>query len=729
MNQLQNSLLLAGLPVILLLSGYWLAARLTALSLAERLAAAVLTGLGVLLWNIATVNFFQPLAGVWAWICLWPIAATLLSARARCAVWQDAHTVFRHRRGLTALALAAGFLVLMLWPLVAHPSIVFYDGTSNHDSFFWISAAEYLTRHNYMTLPETNSLRPMMNIVPAILGMDPAWGRMGAEGFLALCGSWVGAAPLNIYLAASAALFAPWLAAVFLVTRTFLVARLSTAGLIALVALQPVFVFFFSNANLPNLLGALATAAVVVATERSLRGGPGRWAWLALLALSFHGLMCSYPEMIPFAIIPGGLLWLRAWFRAGVRAAWRPASFTALGWIAALALNPASTVRAWIGFFNSFQAARADEVWANLFAPLSALQYPAGLASLAVQASKSLPGVVAVLLALGLAAGLVLAVRRATDRVGAVLILAGAAALLAYTLATGFMYGWQKTVQFGGPLWVAVFPVAIIDALAKSAPADRRGRWGVWLVFAGLGGFFAYATVVNCLESHKWSERKVITQDWFRLREQLRQQLPDAPVLVEAASFSMSFFHGMWATYFLRDHDLYYATRGHESGGYLREGVKSEASDPLPPIGGILVGRKWADTLEANSPQLFTGDTVVLLEERNQVVRSSGLYPENGTPESAAIQATVDLRPHSRSELVLVLALHRPAVPTQLRVRNQVEGQPDFASEFSGPPPWRIVVPLTPGKLNHIELDSSPKPRPQPFPFVVREIRIQEAHD
>jgi hypothetical protein len=728
MNHLLNCALLVGLPVVLLLCGYWLAARLTQSSPAERLAVALLTGVGLLLWNVSAINFFRPLSGGWAWLCLWPIAVTLLSPGARSAVASDFRALVFRRRGIAALVLAAAFLLLMLWPLLTRPSLIFYDGTSNHDSFFWVSAAEHLMRHNYLTFPQENSLRPLLNVTGAVLGMDPPWGRMGAEGFLALVASLLGTAPLNIYLAASAALYVPWVAAVFLTTRIFLTDRLTRAGLGALLLLQPVFVFFFGNGNLPNLFGALCAALVVIATERSLRSPDNRWVWLALLALSFHGLLCSYPEMAPFVIIPGGLLWWRVWFREGLRA-WRPATLTAIGWIAGLALNPATTVRAWVGFLVSFDTARADEHWANLFHPLSPLQYSLGLSSLSVVASKSIPAVLAVLLTIALIIGVAVALRRATDRSGAVLILSGALALLAYTIATQFSYGWQKTVQFGGPLWVAVLPVAMIDALARSASCKRRNRWFLCVAFAGIVAFFGYATVVNCREGHKWSTRKDLTQDWFMLRDYADQHLPGAAVLVDAASFRMAFFHGMWAAYFLREHDIYYTSRGNENGGYLRGGTKRETDGQLPPAGAIMVSRQWADTLDANSPRHFTGDNFVLLKERNQVIAWTGFYPENGPPESVEIQSTFDVRPHSRSELVFVLDPHRPAVPTTLHVRNRVEGQPDFVKELSGPPPWRIVVPLTPGKLNRVELDSTPNPRPLKFPFVVRDMRIQAAHD
>ncbi|HTO04311.1 MAG TPA: hypothetical protein VL069_11445, partial [Opitutus sp.] len=184
MNVLENCLLLVGLPIGMILAGYWLAARLSQVSAAERLAVAALAGLAVLLWNIAAVNFFKPLSQGWALLCLWPVAITVFSPRARILLLRDVATVTFNRRGAAAIALSTTLLAVLLWPVLTRPSLIFYDGTSNHDAFFWISAAEHLKRNSYMELPATSAVRPLTNATPAIIGWKPAWGRMGGEGLL-----------------------------------------------------------------------------------------------------------------------------------------------------------------------------------------------------------------------------------------------------------------------------------------------------------------------------------------------------------------------------------------------------------------------------------------------------------------------------------------------------------------------------------------------------------------
>src|SRR5436190_15182742 len=99
MNPLENCLLLLGLPAGMILAGYWLAARLREVSASERIAVAALMGLAGLLWNIAAVNFFRPLSSGWAWLCLWPIAVTMLTPGARKLLWKDFSEIAVNRRG------------------------------------------------------------------------------------------------------------------------------------------------------------------------------------------------------------------------------------------------------------------------------------------------------------------------------------------------------------------------------------------------------------------------------------------------------------------------------------------------------------------------------------------------------------------------------------------------------------------------------------------------------
>ena len=220
MNQLEGLLILLGLPAALLLSGYWLAALLADSEPHERLAYGLAAGLGVLLAAVAAVNLFRPLAGFWAYVCLAPVAFTLLLPRSRKGLVRDLLLATKDAPRITLVA-GAVFALLLLWPVIVDPSALFYDGTSNHDSFFWIAGAEHLKRHTYMEMPVVTPEQPLTYPAGAFVGWNPPWGRMGAEGLLALASSVVGLSPLKLYLYGTASLAIVWCALAGLIVRTF----------------------------------------------------------------------------------------------------------------------------------------------------------------------------------------------------------------------------------------------------------------------------------------------------------------------------------------------------------------------------------------------------------------------------------------------------------------------------------------------------------------------------
>ena len=732
MNLFESLLLLVAVCAALPLAGSWLGARLTGASPAERLAVSVIAGLCLLIWNVSLLGFFRPIAGALAWLCLWPLLLGLVDRRARSGFASDLVAVALNRRGALALAGGVLFLALLLGPLLVHPDLVFYDGTSNHDAFFWISNAEQLKRHTYMVESAKSATQPFTNNAGVLAGWTPLWGRIAAEGLLALLSAIVGASPLKLYLSATAALFLPWIAATYLVARTFFVrGRLTWPALLGLALAQPIFVFFHANANLPNLLGVLAGALLIVALSRG-RPGSDRLAWFALVALALHALLCSYPELAPFVLLPAGLLWVR---HASVTNPAHPTTLAqrvgpvSLALLAGLALNPATTIRACFGFIASFEAARHDANWANIFQALGPFDLPAAISTLSIYVRADFTLVGSVLLSLAVIAATILVFRRSPDRFGAAAALSGSGLLLGYTIVAHFNYGLQKSAQFGGIAIAALLSVAALNFL--SPPFGSRA-WPARVTALAVGFLLLYATVRNDLGIWKWSHRKALTTEWFKLRDYARAHFTGEPVLIDAPTFRMPFFHGMWAVYFLADSQPIFSDRGQENGGYLRDYTRTEKSAGRPAVAAVLVSAAWADTFDADSPRLLIGPSLALLRTANRVTALRGFAPENGVPESASTAVAIEVTPHGDNRLRLELA---PRVeeedlppfpsPDHWTVVVEVAGAPPQTTDLTGSPPWRFDVPLAAGRLHRIEISAAGPAAPVGrFPFAVRRLRI-----
>ena len=391
-------------------------------------------------------------------------------------------------------------------------------------------------------------------------------------------------------------------------------------------------------------------------------------------------------------------------------------------------INPVVTLRAWHGFQYSFATARADVIFANLFESLNAAEHVPGLATLSVPAALSLGTVGGAALTLILLAAAATGWWRAHDRLGALFTLAGSGVLLAYTLITGFNYGLQKSVQFGAIFVVAILTAPLLDAQFDNwrRPGWRRKAAGTSL--ACILAFYAAATVVNFQQIWDWSRQKMISRDWFELRALSATTLREQPVLVEAASFRMPFFHSMWSSYFLSSSRSYFAKRGGEGGGYLHLGVLDESALPAGRPAALLVGRRWAETFDANSPRLLTGREYVLLRTANRVTELKGLYPWNGYPDNAATRFSIELTPHSASRLHLTLAPNqkRRWPSASWRIVHRTAAGVETVTEFTSPPPWQIDVALVANVTQTVECQLTSAPdTPEPLPFSVRQVLVE----
>lgn len=733
MQLFDAAVFLIGFPLGLLLAGYWLVTPMTGNETSARPTVALLAGLATLLLAVSVVNFLFPLSGGAGWACLLPILVSLTGRKSREVFWHDMRALAGRRAAWAQAAVLAFFFALLLWPLLSDPSLMLHEGGGNHDSFFWIVDADHLKGHTYMQHPLRDALHPALGAADAVIGWLPAWGRMGAEGLLALLSSLSGRSALELYTYFSASLYLPWLAVGQLTIRTFYAEHLSRTAQVTLLLLHPVFIYFHRNSNLPNLLGVIMGAFAIIAVERSLRIS---WEtqrkeclmWCGLTVLGLHGLYCAYSEMIPFVLLPCGLLWLRTFFPL-----WRRTPNQRLAVAGAIAasvlVNPVTSMRAGWGFYAALMSARADDRWADILIGLDPSRYLPALVTLSPSAAKSLAPWAGGIVSLIFLVGLALAWRHARDRTGTLFIFSGSAVLLAYTLMTDFTYGWQKSIQFCGVFLSVAVSAAAIDALTRHelrGVARGLARAGA----AALAAYLIFSVGMQCREILKWSHRKAISRDWLSLLDKDAGSLRKAPVLIDAATFRSPFFHSMWAAYFLPESQLYFGTRGEESGGYLRDAVIREGQRDIPAPAAVLVGREWADTVDAGSPRLLTGREYTLLSRANRVFDLRGVLPLSGVPEVASPHIFWEIAPPTTATLSFVLAPQKDAVlPVESlswQLRRLTDDGHEFTARIDGPPPWHVAVPLIGRQKQTVMIDANAEPLGE-YPFAISDLTISRA--
>jgi len=107
--------------------------------------------------------------------------------------------------------------------------------------------------------------------------------------------------------------------------------------------LQPAFVFYYTNGNLPNLLGAILGAGAVTLFVALLRDQIAPlWRRCAVAAMMLSGILTTYPELLPFLVLS---LCLIPWLDGERIPLSRSILFAGGAFILAALWNPISTVR------------------------------------------------------------------------------------------------------------------------------------------------------------------------------------------------------------------------------------------------------------------------------------------------------------------------------------------------------------------------------------------------
>ncbi|HYP16766.1 MAG TPA: hypothetical protein VEQ65_06100, partial [Opitutus sp.] len=162
------------------------------------------------------------------------------------------------------------------------------------------------------------------------------------------------------------------------------------------------------------------------------------------------------------------------------------------------------------------------------------------------------------------------------------------------------------------------------------------------------------------------------------------------------------------------------------NGGYLADTVRRESPADGAAPHAVLVSRAWAETFDANSPRAFSGRDVVLLEKANRVWRLDGFDPTEGIPQKLSRTASIELTPHSSSELQLTLAAadSNAAGSVRWQITRRLGHVRPQVFEVSGRGPWTIAVPLVGGQTQRLEFTATADSSAAPEHYTVSALRI-----
>jgi hypothetical protein len=653
MSLLFGTPIAAGLWLIILTMGYGLAGFIPSVDRLTRLTVASLVGLAWVILGVSVVGAIVPLSGATVWLIWAPTLLTLLIPTTRMQLWTDICSLSKSSQFFAAITGLALLWITLLLPCIVYPDLVFFDGKTNHDNFFWCVAAEYLQQHTYLSAHAQNRDHPLFNLVGSIIGWKPSWGRMGAEGFLALMSSTVLQSPVQLYNFMVSSLALPWVLTVIAIARRMGLPPLNFWPMVIVCFCQPVLFFFIANGNLPNLFGAIFAGGLWLVMLLISASPPRILPFAAAGALLTHGLLCSYPEIVPFAFVPITLLVAWHLFHASTNRT-RPFILLVVIVLAGFCLNPLTTARAWNGFWSSIVQVRKDAIWANVFAPLTFAGYVPSLITLAMPSVKLYGIIGGVAASLGVLTSFVLLIKRTSQRALLLISLSGFFAMLVYTLVNSFGYGWQKSVQFFGIPLAVLFPALLVNLVWGEFFSGHSRKLVQVAVLATLS-VMLHGMIGTAAENLKSAGNKGLTRQLLSLRDRMTHEYPGQPLYIDGATFRASFFHSMWSARLFAGNPLVFLSRQDQAGGYLRDSIALDNPTALAPTGFYYVAANWAKAFDYEPPSLFEDRVGSLIKNHNLVTEFTGFYRPSGVPQMTADNFSITLFPYADGWLEFTL--------------------------------------------------------------------------
>ena len=531
--------------------------------------------------------------------------------------------------------IAAGMLgFVRLWPLADFHAIVPFEGTGNHDEFYYIFLAQRLYETSWSTIV-SGALDGVSLITSA--AMLP---RFGAELIMVFFATIGGISIPASHPLASAAGSVLWVAGALLVFATCLGPRSRTrVAAMVVIVLSPAAAYIVANNNLATLFGtafvagfgwALATCLQPEATAAS------GWRAGALLAAT---LTC-YVELIPVVMFVSFAVLLAAWASAG-QFARLPLRNLALVPLSCLILHPHVFADASATWERHRQTAADSISWTSLFdyhdvswgmlttltaSPTTVSLLPAwviagfcvALAGAAVPVmNRRLANVWLPLTGGGLITlGLALRYDMHYTEYKAVQLLGIPACVLVALIATEIVA--RARARFGSPAHARTHALIAVDRLAPVWLFCGAAIVALW--FKAFAHDYALYGELAKVKHQSTDVRTLVDAG---------RALPAGAVLYVSADLGENpFFKSRWIAYMLRDRPLVFHPRYH-GGGYLHD-LDVAYNRDLWKITHIVAGIDRGPRLPATRAPIFANHMfqVVDLGRENFVEMYGGFHDD-----------------------------------------------------------------------------------------------------
>ncbi len=488
------------------------------------------------------------------------------------------------RIGISALIIALvtllGVIVALNLPILLYHALIF-EGTGNHDSFYYTVVAHYMQHHSFYAPIIYTPEHPYNEITRWTFGSAAPIGRVGAEGYLAWLSSLFNRNPAFLYNATSTCgMIVAGLCCLLLLSparQREIRHGIARVWLIPAALLTPVLYESVFNSNYSTVYGVAFFAAYLSASWMR-----SRTPRLVLAVLLMTAMLASYPELVPMAWACLGIGLLFRWrpgrkfiaqtVRDGLRALRDMAcSIVLFPWIA---------IPAWYVVFNAYIVMHASGPGTGLPDANVGLA-PARYMLATLMANRHigeatpelLAAIILVLLAFLVVIGVLRGGRNAPLLGG---ICAAFVVIVGIIYFQSYDYGKLKIVEYFAPLGTAI----IISGTIGKLGTGSLGRIKAGLIGASSGAIimvFAFTIRIMVNESLFWGGLKRITPATMKLARAI-QALPIGS-LVSFGSTPWPYYYSMWIPY-LSDATFVYST-GFASGGYFSSYVKQH---PVAPI-------------------------------------------------------------------------------------------------------------------------------------------------